>query len=105
MGERPGSVAAAEAQGVARLPAAVKAYALGVPMLAGLCLFAWGTAWPGGWSGWPGTLAGDWALPLVFAVLTATALLFPLRLSPSYVLTVDVAADFAALLLFGPPVA
>jgi signal transduction histidine kinase len=41
-------------------------------------------------------------LPALFAVLIAVALLFPLRLSPSYLLTVDSAAAFAALLLLGP---
>ncbi len=90
-----------------KLPLRVKVYAAALPLVAGLCFLWWLTAWPSGL----GALSPDWLLspqpllPALFASLAALAVLFPLRLSPSYLLTVDTAANFAALLLFGPPVA
>jgi signal transduction histidine kinase len=69
-----------------------------VPALAALCFLVWRAAWPG-------QIAREWPVALLFAVLTALALLFPLKLSPGYLLTLDTAANFAALLLFGPPAA
>ncbi|MBI3974639.1 MAG: GAF domain-containing sensor histidine kinase [Chloroflexi bacterium] len=80
------------------LPKRVKAYAILMPVVAAGALFVGSVVWPGRWP-------TDWWLPLVFAATTGTALLFPLRLARSTKMTVDLASDFAALLLFGPVVA
>jgi signal transduction histidine kinase len=84
---------------LAGLPRQVKVYALGVALLGVAAIAAWQAVWP---DQWRPAAAQDWALPVVFAALTAAALLFPLRLSPSFLLTVDLASSFAALLLLGP---
>ena len=90
-----------------KLPLRVKVYAAALPLVAGLCFLWWWTAWPSG----PGALSLGWLLspqpllPALFATLAALAVLFPLHLSPGYLLTLDTVVNFAALLLFGPPVA
>ncbi len=81
-----------------RLPAVVKLYVLLVSLLAVVVAAAWLAVWPDGWR-------GAWGPALVLGALTAAALLFPLRLTPSYLLTVDAAPSFAALLLCGPVLA
>ncbi len=81
------------------LPRRVKVYAVAIAIAGGAAALLWALLQPEQCcSGGPGSLV----LPATFAVLIAVALLFPLRLSPYYLLTVDSAAAFAALLLFGP---
>jgi signal transduction histidine kinase len=90
-----------------KLPLRVKVYAATLPLAAGLCFLWWWTPSPGG----AGVISREWLLssqlllPALFATLAALAVLFPLPLSPGYLLTLDTVVNFAALLLFGPPVA
>jgi signal transduction histidine kinase len=85
----------------AALPAPVRLYALGVAGSALLVLFGWWLAAPG-----RGILA-SWPvfLPILMALASAVARLAPLHLAPGRKLTVATAPNFAALLLFGPPLA
>jgi signal transduction histidine kinase len=84
---------------MAKLPNRVRWYALAIAFGGALALPAWIAVWPDQCCF---TAPEAVALPAGFAVLIAIALLFPLRLSAYYLLTVDSAAAFAALLLFGP---
>jgi signal transduction histidine kinase len=81
------------------LPPRVKAYAVAIAVAAALAAALWAWVWPS-----QCCAAGPGQLLLLagFAALIAAALLFPLRLSAYYLLTVDGAAAICALLLFGP---
>ena len=84
---------------MAALPRRVQAYAFAVAVGAAATALAWIAVWPGGCCA-VGT--EHLALTGMLTGVIAVALLFPLRLSRSYLLTVDSAAAFAALLLSGP---
>lgn len=93
------------AQKAAPLPVQVKIYAAIVPVLAVLVLVTWQQAFPANETAAPRVAESSWTLPMVFAGLTALAILFPTKFTRSYKLAIDAAAHFTSLLLFGPVVA
>lgn len=82
----------------AALALPVRVYACLTAVLAGIVFVVWGRVLP--------LRAGlHDPLPLAFLLLIAVAVLFPLQLGPRHKTTVGAAPEFAALLLFGPPLA
>ena len=102
---RPVPTAAATiAKAATPLPASVKLYSVAISLLALLTLVVWQAAGaPAGTAG--GVHESVWTFPLVFAGLSALAVVFPIQVTRNYKFTMDIAAHFAALLLFGPVVA
>jgi HD domain-containing protein len=84
-------------------PLAVKLYCAAMPVLGLLVLAAWLTVWPAR-LGLP-TRGAAFVLPAILTLCAAAGHLFPLRVTRNYKLTATDAIYFAALLLFGPPIA
>lgn len=84
-----------------KLSRTVRLYVLAVTAGAGLAAAGWSFAWPNG-NGLESYGEAGWLLPVTFAVLSGTAVLFPLTLGPGHKLVINDMVHFASLILFGP---